>query len=145
MKDRVDSQVTLENGKTVFPYKIADEAQKDAENLLSTVVTTAEEDGKTYFIVNFQYSPLRKSHKHDIVRDLDKRMKKNFPDIHDHIRYRRFAERYPFPVTGAGKRSVVEVINMGMDYTFKLEKGQRVWTGKHDKVEDPSKSNKSFF
>ena len=139
MKDRVDSQVTLENGKTVFPYKIADEAQKDAENLLSTVVTTAEEDGKTYFIVNFQYSPLRKSHKHDIVRDLDKRMKKNFPDIHDHIRYRRFAERYPFPVTGAGKRSVVEVINMGMDYTFKLEKGQKVWTGKHDKVEDPSR------
>ena len=145
MKDRVDSQVTLENGKTVFPYKIADEAQKDVENLLSTVVTTAEEDGKTYFIVNFQYSPLRKNHKHDIVRDLDKRMKKNFPEIHDHIRYRRFAERYPFPVTGAGKRSVKEVIDMGMDYTFKLENGKKVWTGKHEKEADPNKANKSFF
>lgn len=145
MKDRVDSEVTLENGKTVFPYKIADEAQKDAENLLSTVVTTTEDKGKTYFVVNFQYSPLRKKHKHDIVRDLDKRMKKNFPDIHDHIIYRRFDERYPFPVTGAGKRSVMEVINMGMDYTFKLEKGNKVWTGPHEKAEDPSKSNKSFF
>lgn len=145
MKDRVDSEVTLENGKTVFPYKIADEAQKDAENLLSTVVTTTEDKGKTYFVVNFQYSPLRKKHKHDIIRDLDKRMKKNFPDIHDHIIYRRFDERYPFPVTGAGKRSVMEVINMGMDYTFKLEKGNKVWTGPHEKAEDPSKSNKSFF
>ena len=145
MKDRIDSEVTLEDGTVVFPYMIADEAQKDAENLLSTVVTTAEEDGKTYFIVNFQYSPLRKKHKHDIVRDLDKRMKENFPDIHDHIRYRRFAERYPFPVTGAGKRSVVEVINMGMDYTFRLEKGEKVWTGKHGKESDPKKANKSFF
>lgn len=145
MKDRVDSEVTLENGKTVFPYKIADEAQKDAENLLSTLVTTTEDNGKTYFVVNFQYSPLRKKHKHDIIRDLDKRMKKNFPDIHDHILYRRFDERYPFPVTGAGKRSVVEVINMGMDYTFKLKKGEKVWVGNHEKAEDPKKANKSFF
>ena len=88
---------------------------------------------------------MRKNHKHDIVRDLDKRMKKNFPEIHDHIRYRRFAERYPFPVTGAGKRSVKEVIDMGMDYTFKLENGKKVWTGKHEKEADPNKANKSFF
>lgn len=145
MKDRMGSEVTLENGKTVFPYKIADVAQDDPENLLSTLVTTTEEDGKTYFVVNFQYSPLRKKHKHDIVRDLDARLKKEFPEIHDHIRYRRFAERYPFPVTGAGKRNVMEVINMGMDYTFKLEKGEKVWTGKHEKAADPSKTNKSFF
>ena len=145
MKDRMGSEVTLEDGTVVFPYKIADIAQDDPENLLSTVVTTTEENGKTYFIVNFQYSPLRKNHKHDIVRDLDKRLQKEFPDIHDHIRYRRFAERYPFPITGAGKRSVQEVINMGMDYTFKLEKGQKVWTGKHEKAKDPAKSNKSFF
>ncbi len=144
MKDRVDSQVVLEDGTVVFPYKLADEAQKDVKNLLSTVVTTTEENGKTYFIVNFQYSPLRKDHKHDILRALDARMKKEFPDIHDHIRYRRFAERYPFPVTGAGKRSVVEVINMGMDYTFKLENGKKVWTGKHEKAKDPKKANKSF-
>ena len=147
MKDRVDSEVTLENGKTVYPYKIADEAELDPANLLSTVVTTTvdEETGKTLFVVNFQYSPLRKDHKHDILRNLDNRMKTNFPDIHDHIVYRRFDERYPFPVTGAGKRSVVEVINMGMDYTFKLENGQKVWTGFHERKEDPSKSNKSFF
>ncbi|MBO4383480.1 MAG: acyl--CoA ligase [Clostridia bacterium] len=145
MKDRMGSEVTLENGKVVFPYKLSDVAQEDPENLLSTVVTTTEEDGKTLFIVNFQYSPLRKKHKHDIVRDLDARMKKEFPDIHDHIRYRRFAERYPFPVTGAGKRNVMEVINMGMDYTFKLENGQKVWTGKHEKAKDPKKADKSFF
>ena len=34
---------------------------------------------------------------------------------------------------------------MGMDYTFKLENGKKVWTGKHEKEADPNKANKSFF
>lgn len=126
MKDRRDSEVVLEDGRRVLPFELVDCAQKDTENLMTTVVVTAEKDGKTYFIINVEYSPLRKNHKDEILASLDKRIKKEFPDIYDRILYRKFNSKKPFPVNPSGKRNVVGVTNMGLEDAVLYKDGKLV-------------------
>lgn len=126
MKDRKDSLVTMENGKKVYPYRIADVAQKDVDNLMTAVVTETEVDGKTTFVVNYELSPLAKLPEKTALKNLDARLKAELPELYDRIIYRYFNEEYLFPITGAGKRSMVEVANMQAKHTFRLVKGKKV-------------------
>ena len=57
---------------------------------------------------------------------MDERLKAAFPQLHDRILYRYFNDVYLFPLTGSGKRNVVEVSNMGYAHTFRLEDGKKV-------------------
>lgn len=126
IKDRKDSEVFLEDGSRVLPFRIADVVQEDDQNILTGVVTTCDVDGKTNFVINIEYSPLKEHKKLEILNDTDKRLKKAFPEIYDRIVYRTFDTRHPFPNTGSGKRNMVAVQNLGSDYTFRLIDGKNI-------------------
>ncbi len=118
VKDRADSAVVLEDGTRVLPFQIVDEVQKDPKNILTAVVTTCEVNGRTKFVVNVEFSPLKDRSELEIVQDMDQRIKEAFPAIRDRFLYRKFDHEHPFPITGSGKRSVVGVQNLGSDYAY---------------------------
>lgn len=124
VKDRADSAVTLENGGRVLPFRIVDEVQRDPENIMTTVVTTCQDEGKTKFIVNVEFSPLKPHKERQIVREMDERLKQAFPELSDRFLYRKFDHKHPFPLTGSGKRSVVEVQKMGSEYACRYIDGK---------------------
>lgn len=115
MKDRDDCAVTLENGETVFPFMMADVIQEDSKNIMSSVITTVEDGGKTWLVVNFQYSPLcGKDHK-SIIADMKSRLGAKFPKVIDHVLYREFTAEKPMPVAASTKRDVRAMIDMGIE------------------------------
>lgn len=121
MKDRKDSLVVMENGNGFLPFRIADEIQKDPANVMTSVITTAEVDGRTSFIVNLEFSPLKKvDDEMKIYASIDNRLKKAFPDIYDRILYRQFDAEKPFPCAASGKRNMVAVQNMDLSDVFAL-------------------------
>lgn len=121
MKDRRDSKVIMENGEAVYPYKIVDVIQKDPENILSSIITTSETDGKTMFIVNLELSPLKKEEGLSVIRRAEKRILKEFPELKGRLVYRSFDASNPFPIGGSGKRNAVAVEKMGAQNVFTLE------------------------
>lgn len=126
IKDRADSLCTMENGKKVYPYTIADIAQEDAQNILTGVVTETELNGKTMFVVNVEISPIAEKSNEEIMMDLDSKFMERQPDLYDRIIYRYFDETYLFPITGSGKRSMVDVAKQGYKHTFRIIDGKRV-------------------
>lgn len=126
MKDRRDSKVVLEDGRKVYPFHFNDTIQTDVDNLMTTVITNLETDGKKYFVINYQLSPLRKDSPKQIVKRMDDKLRKAHADVYDRILYREFTPENPFPVTGAGKRSVVDVTNMGTKGVFRFENGKKI-------------------
>jgi len=125
IKDRKDSRVTMENGKKVYPYRIADVAQRDAQNVLTAVVTEADYEGKTRFIVNYEASPVAKLTAEEVWEAMDERLQEELPELYDRILYRYFNDVYLFPLTGAGKRNLVGVANLGYSHTFRFVNGKR--------------------
>lgn len=124
MKDRRDSKIVTENGVTVLPFQIADAIQEDSDNIMTSVVTTGEEDGKTMFVVNFQLSPFAKKEEGDVIEDMDKKLKEQFSNIYDRIVYRQFDENEPFPCAPSGKRHMAAVSEMGLDGVKVLKDGK---------------------
>ncbi len=122
MKDRKDSLVTLDDGREFLPFRMVDAIQKAPRDVLSSVVTTAEVNGKTHFIVNFEVSPLTKLSEEKVILNLDKTLRESFPEIYDRVVYRQFDEKHPFPVTAAGKRNMVAVANMGAEDIYSISK-----------------------
>lgn len=120
MKDRDDCEIALENGKTVFPFMMADSVQKDSENIMSSVITTAEADGKTWLVVNFNCSPFAKKDHKKILDGMKKRLEEDFSDVMDHVLFREFTKENPMPVAPSTKRNVKAMIDMGIENTFKL-------------------------
>ncbi|HPZ00583.1 MAG TPA: hypothetical protein PLS28_03845, partial [Clostridiales bacterium] len=125
MKDRSDNLVIMENGKKVYPFAIADVAQKDDQNILTAVVTDTVYNGKTCFVVNYEVSPLADLSADAACAAMDARLKEALPELHDRILYRYFNDVYLFPLTGSGKRNVVAVANMGDAHTFRLSDGKK--------------------
>ena len=115
MKDRDDCEVTLENGKKVLPFMMADTIQRDYKNIMSSVITTPEANGKTWLVVNFQYSPLSNKDHKKIIADMQERLAEDFPEIIDHVLYREFTTENPMPVAASTKRNVKAMIDMGID------------------------------
>ncbi len=126
MKDRKDALVTMENGKKIYPFRLADIAQEDIDNVFFALVTTAEVDGKTMFVMNYEISPLAKKDELTVLNDMAKRINKAYPDLSDRIVYRLYNDEYLFPITGSGKRNIVEVAKSGAAHTFKLVNGKKV-------------------
>ncbi len=126
MKDRRDSKVVMENGVSVYPYKIVEVIQKDPADILTSIVTNSEVDGKTVFIVNLEFSPLKKNDDLYTIRRCDKRIAKAFPELDGRILYRTFDNTKQFPLSGSGKRNAVAVEKMEADDTFKLTNTQLV-------------------
>lgn len=129
VKDRSDSVVTLENGAKVLPFQIADVVQEDAENILTTLITTGEDEGKTKFIINLEFSPLKKKYEREIIEEVDARLKAEFPELADRFLYRKFDYEHPFPLTGSGKRSAVEVKKIGTAYAYRYRNGKMFQAG----------------
>ncbi len=125
MKDRRDSLVTMENGDKVYPFRLADVASEDDQNILTAVVTETEYEGRTHFVINYEVSPLANLSADAACQAMDERLKAAFPQLHDRILYRYFNDVYLFPLTGSGKRNVVEVANKGYSHTFRLEDGKK--------------------
>lgn len=124
VKDRSDSAVVLEDGTRVLPFRIVDEIQKDPKNIMTSVVTTCETGGKTKFVINVEFSPLKEHSELQIIQEMDVRLKRAFPEIADRLLYRKFDHDHPFPITGSGKRSVVGVQNLGSDYAYRFRGGK---------------------
>lgn len=122
VKDRSDSAVTLEDGTQILPFQIVDEVQRDPANVLTAVVTTCKDMGKIKFVVNVEFSPLKEHPELQIIQDMDRRLKREFPEIADRFLYRKFDHLHPFPITGSGKRSVVGVQNLGPEYAYRFRK-----------------------
>lgn len=118
MKDRRDNKVVLEDGRKVLPFQLIDVAEKDPKNLMTCMVTTCQREGKLFFIVNYDVSPLRKKSEEEILSSLLHRMESAFPDLTDRILYRQFSPENPFPVTPSGKRSMVDVEKLGDNNAF---------------------------
>lgn len=115
MKDRDDCEVTLENGKKILPFMMVDSIQRDSKNIMSSVVTTPEANGKTWLVVNFQYSPLSKKDHKKIIADMQARLTADFPEVIDHVLYREFTAENPMPVAASTKRNVKAMIDMGIE------------------------------
>ena len=121
MKDRRDSAVEMEDGSTFLPFRLADEAQKDSANIMTSVITTEKYEGRLHFIVNYELSPIRKTEDEmKVLQKLDSRIRQAFPEICDRILYRQFDSAHPFPVNPSGKRNMVGVQNMGVEGAFRL-------------------------
>ena len=120
MKDRRDSKVIMEDGTKVYPFKIVDTIQEDPKNILSSIITTSEQDGKVMFIVNLEFSPLKTTDDLYTVRRCNKRILKKFPELEGHLLYRTFDPNNPFPIGGSGKRNAVAVEQMEVSDSFKL-------------------------
>lgn len=126
MKDRKDSKVVLEDGSTFLPFEVADVIQKDPANVMTSVITTAEVNGKTRIIVNVEFSPLKKiDDDMEILEHLDSRIKAAFPKLADRFVYRVFDAKHPFPCAASGKRNMVAVEQMGTDNIFELNKQEK--------------------
>lgn len=119
MKDRDDCQVTLENGEKVFPFMMADVIQEDCKNIMSSIITTVQDAGKTWLVVNFQYSPLSNKDHKKIIAEMKARLEEFFPNVIDHVLYREFTAENPMPVAASTKRNVKAMIDMGIDGVMK--------------------------
>ena len=124
VKDRADSAVVLEDGNRVLPFRIVDEVQKDPRNILSTVVTTCEVEGKTRLVVNIEFSPLKTHSELQIVQEMDERIHHAFPELSGKLLYRKFDNEHQFPLTGSGKRSVVGVQTLGEVNAYRFCRGK---------------------
>ena len=120
MKDRRDSKVIMEDGTAVYPFKVVDVIQKDPQNIMSSIITTAEVGGKTKFIVNLEFSPLKQNDDMVTLRKCEKRIRKAFPELDGRILFRTFNDANPFPIGGSGKRNAVAVEQMKAAETFEL-------------------------
>ncbi len=120
MKDRRDSKVILEDGTAVYPFKVIDQIQKDPENILSSIITTTEVDGKIRFIVNLEFSPLKVNDDRFTTRECEKRIVSAFPELEGRLLYRTFGVTNPFPLGGSGKRNAVAVEQMAAEGSFEL-------------------------
>lgn len=126
MKDRKDSKVVMEDGSSFLPFKLADVVQKDPVNILTSVITTAKINGMVKFIVNVEFSPLRKNPDDmDLLEQIDSRIRSAFPEIAGRIVYRTFDSKHPFPCAASGKRNMVEVEHMSTDRVFTLNRHER--------------------
>ncbi len=122
MKDRRDNKVVLEDGTRVIPYEIVDVVEKDRANIMTCLLTKAEVDGKLHLILNFDFNPLSKKPKEEIVDDLNRRLKAAFPEIADRFLYRVYDLDHPFPITASGKRSLVAVEQLQAEGTKSFKK-----------------------
>lgn len=126
MKDRKDSKVTLEDGSTFLPFEVADVIQKDPANVMTSVITTAEVNGKTRIILNVEFSPLKKiDDDMEILEHLDSRVKAAFPKLADRFVYRVFDAKHPFPCAASGKRNMVAVEKMDTENIFELNRQEK--------------------
>lgn len=109
IKDRKDNAIWLEDGTSVLPYRIADVVEKDSANIMTCLVTSAQQNGATKLIINFDLSPLHRKEEGQILAAMVERVNRAFPELRGRILYRMFTPEKPFPVTASGKRNMVAV------------------------------------
>ena len=119
-KDRVGSEILLNNGKVILPSTIAETVTRDSKNVLSCTVTSyTSEDNYDIPIINFELFPgLSQEARNKAIVSINKRLIKQFGYIH--VLYREFNDQIPFPEAGSGKRDFVAIENMKLQNTFEI-------------------------
>ncbi len=126
-KDRIGSELILENGMMILPSMISKSVLKDTKNILSCTITPYHTETGDIPIVNFELSPLRISNRKKTILSMNERIKKELGEIlGENIIYREFSDEHPFPEAGSGKRDILSIENMGLENAYQIKNNKRV-------------------
>lgn len=121
VKGRVSSLDWLSD-KTIIPeFRIEDIICDDARNVLSCTVIKEQTDRDEIFIANVELQPDCCKSKEYICRSIRNRCMRNLPErCCKNIFIRWYDNESPFPVTGAGKRNILKIEQVGLDRAVML-------------------------
>ena len=123
VKDRYENKINVTDRISIANYQISDIVVKDYKNIMTCVVTSIEENGKSLPVINIELQPYAKDNITTVIANLRDRLMDNLPfDVASNCLVRIFDEysNNHFPLTGSGKRSAALLEQMKLDNTFRL-------------------------
>ena len=124
---RKEDKIRLANGEVIPCYAISDCALRDSKNIMSCSTVSVEKDGAEVPVLSVQFSPLSKVNKMKILRSLQKRLQKDFPQCSE-IYFRVIDAADSYELSGSGKRNVVYLQRLELLNTFRIVDGEFIKT-----------------
>jgi len=120
-KDRINSEIRLENGNVILPSQIADVVLADTKNVLSCTVTKYNDGIKDVPIINFELSPLRIDGREKAISSIVERINSRLGmKIGKEYYLREIPEDTSYSLAGSGKRDIAALEDMGLNRTVKI-------------------------
>ena len=132
-KDRVGSEILINNSQVILPSAIADCVLKDSKNIMSCSVTSYKTEKGDIPVVNYELAPFPINNEERTLKNMSNRIKSSFgQSLADLIVFREFNDTIPFPEACSGKRNIAIIEQMGMDRTFKIIDGKKIELNKNE-------------
>lgn len=127
VKGRVEDVIKDCNGNEIPCFMIDDAVSKDSKNILSCSTIRFETESGDIPVVNIEISPLSNKSTSRILHSLYKRCADLLPErIVDSMVFRIIDSSKGFPLSGSGKRDILQLENMELINTFKIVNGELI-------------------
>ena len=125
VKGRWNNNITLTDNTELPSCELEELVSLDTKNILSCVVTQYADDNNLIPIINLEFQPDKKVNTEKTINALLKRCSKILPpeDLKK-LGIRVFDNKTSFPLTGAGKRNVPAIVQMGLENVFYPEQSK---------------------